>query len=209
MTQTTRWRCLPSLGRSRVGFLVLASILGCGPVLGLPSDASAQPVSPAGASTDSTSTLLRDVHSGWARQWGGSASSLSMKLSHPAAGRSGVGRTGLRYYPTSGVRMVDGLHLSSEQAFLYGVRKFELNRGQTALKGADLAGSIGLFAGAMASSFGWMSESDAAWLAGGAAALGAVYGAVAGYESTAWREEWRWPKTLQEDSGVHVMVRPR
>ncbi|MEZ4649779.1 MAG: hypothetical protein R3E97_13535 [Candidatus Eisenbacteria bacterium] len=162
------------------------------------------------APSDSTSSsIIRDVHGSWARQWGGSASGLSLRLEHPAAGRSGIGRTGLRYYPSSGVRTVDGLHLSSDQAFLYGVRKFELNRGQTAFKGVGLGSSVGLFAGATASSFGWMSETDAAWLAGGAAALGAVYGAVVGYESTAWREEWRWPKTLEEDSRVQVKVRPR
>lgn len=137
---------------------------------------------------------------------------LSLLFPHRAfgGGAGGVRGSAIRYYPAHGIRTADGLALSQQQAFLYGVRRFELNRGQTALKGADLAGKMGLFAGAMASSFGWLSESEALWLAGGAAALGAAYGAAVGYESTAFREEWRWPKTLDEGSeGFDVQIRPR
>ena len=167
---------------------------------------------PPGRPSDSLgrSSLVRSLRSSWSRGWGGTAPSASeVTFTYPGApSRIGPGG-GLTYYPSGGVRTVDGLGLSQQQAFLYGVRRFELNRRQTALKGADLAGSLGLFAGAMASSFGWLSESEGLWLAGGAAALGAAYGAVVGYESTAFREEWRWPRTLEDDPGIHIRARAR
>ena len=155
------------------------------------------------------SAIGQSLRSSWARGWGGGPSASRLTLTYPG-GSSGLGPgRGLTYYPSGGVRTVDGLGLSQQQAFLYGVRKFELNRGQTALKGAALTGKMGLFAGAMASSFGWLSESEALWLAGGVAALGAAYGAAVGYESTAFREEWRWPRMMDEEAGIHIHARAR
>jgi hypothetical protein len=100
-------------------------------------------------------------------------------------------------YPAEGVRTSDGLHLSPELARLYGIRHVVLDRKQTTLQGVGLASSTVLFAGAMASSFGLLDEKTALWAVGGAALLGAYYGATSGFEQPSWREQWRWPEERQ------------
>lgn len=204
---SARWMVLRSLRRGwRGGALGLALVVTVGVAGG--GARSAAPTAETPTVVSMPIPLARTLRSAWVRTFTESGPG-QLTLAYPHAAPRAPG-SGLTYYPVGGIRTVDGLPLSRQQAFLYGIRRVELNRGQTAMKGADLAGKMGLFAGAMASSFGWMSESEALWLAGGAAALGAVYGAAVGYESTAFREEWRWPRTLDEGGvDLEIQVRPR
>jgi hypothetical protein len=107
--------------------------------------------------------------------------------------------SGASVYPTEGIRTTDGLYLSPALARLYGVRHVDVGRGGTTLKGAALVGKMALFTGAVASSYGWVDEKTAFWIAGGAAVVGSFYGLTVGYEQSSWREEWRWPEETRDD----------
>jgi hypothetical protein len=81
------------------------------------------------------------------------------------------------YYGRSEVGIPPGTYLATYNARLYGLEVYEMSRMDLALEGLGMGASMGLFAGALAQSFGAWDE-DKTWLLVGAmSALGAVWGA--------------------------------
>ena len=75
---------------------------------------------------------------------------------------------------------------------LNGIRHVELSHVESTWKGATVAARSTLFLSAVAQNYGWWDGKTSAWVAGGAAALGALYGGTLGYEKESWRIEARF-----------------
>lgn len=107
--------------------------------------------------------------------------------------RYGAASPALYYNLSPSVPVPDGsMFLAMHTAQFLGIRRVELNRMQTTLKGAEVAASSAFFLGAVGNSLGLWEEKATWWMVGGAALLGALYGGTGGYEDPNWRYEFRW-----------------
>ena len=93
----------------------------------------------------------------------------------------------LRDNPTPG-----SLYLSLLNEGTYGWHPFTLSRLDLALEGADIGMSLGLLAGAAATTFAGWDDGDAWYLAGALAAVGALWGGTKGANNSALRIRYRW-----------------
>lgn len=92
-----------------------------------------------------------------------------------------------------GLRVPTGGFLAATPEVVYGLRVVEPTRLDLALQGAGVATTLGLFAGAVGTTLGIFDENTASWIAGSAAAAGALWGgAVWGRDPEAHlRYEWK------------------
>ncbi|MCA9753957.1 MAG: hypothetical protein KC591_17290 [Gemmatimonadetes bacterium] len=70
--------------------------------------------------------------------------------------------------------------------------KIEVSRLRTTLRGASAGLTSAAFLGAVSTTYGLWDDRTNWWLAGGAAALGALWGGTRGYENPGFRTEIRW-----------------
>jgi hypothetical protein len=68
---------------------------------------------------------------------------------------------------------------------------YELSRTESTFKGASAGMTAAMFVGALSETYDWWDDGKNAWLVGGAAALGALYGGSLGHGSDSWRIETR------------------
>lgn len=82
--------------------------------------------------------------------------------------------------------------LSIYNARYYGFRRYELTRPQSALRGAELGTSLGMFLGAVGNTLGFIGDDSVWYLMGAAAAAGAVWGGAVKHDEPGWRVRYRW-----------------
>jgi len=91
------------------------------------------------------------------------------------------------YFKRIGADTPRRTYLADYPQGIYGMRRTELSRMGTAMRGAEMAASVALFMGAIGNTTGWFSE-DVTWMMMGASALGgALWGGTAGYENPNFR----------------------
>jgi hypothetical protein len=75
---------------------------------------------------------------------------------------------------------------------LYGIHRHELTIADGALRGAGMGSTLGMFLGAIGSTFGAWDERTAWIMTGAFAATGALMGGVKVETDDSWRYELRW-----------------
>ena len=85
-----------------------------------------------------------------------------------------------------------GIDRSRWTPFAGGLRSYEMSRGDCTLKGLGAGASLGLWLGALAMTTDAWDERTSWYMAGAAAAAGAVLGGTIGVSSEAWRTNYKW-----------------
>lgn len=85
-----------------------------------------------------------------------------------------------------------GLRQTQWTPFPRGLQTYELSRANCALKGLGAGATLGLWAGALANATNAWDERTSWYVAGAAAAAGALFGGTVGVSSEAWRTNYRW-----------------
>jgi hypothetical protein len=96
------------------------------------------------------------------------------------------------YFLRNNIAMPTGGYLAQTPDRLYGMRRYELTTFQTTLEGAAMGVTVGMFAGALANTFGLWNE-NASWYAAGAmGALGAILGGTYGQSNKGFSVRYDW-----------------
>lgn len=108
-------------------------------------------------------------------------------------------------FAAPGTAAADGGTLITYHARFLGLEPYELTRFDTALEGAGRGMTLGLLAGAIGTTTGMFGEDTAWYVAGGMAALGALFGGTYGAPDPAHRIRYRWmpPPELEGTDALH------
>ncbi|MCH7548659.1 MAG: hypothetical protein IH969_03820 [Candidatus Krumholzibacteriota bacterium] len=96
------------------------------------------------------------------------------------------------YFLRHGTRVPSHSYLAQHPDRIYGLTRYELTPFETALQGAGMGMTVGLFAGAMASTFGAWDEGTSWYLAGALGTLGAILGGTYGANNDGFRIRYRF-----------------
>lgn len=96
------------------------------------------------------------------------------------------------YFHWSAGRTTFETSLTLHTARFYGIERYEVSPIGTALFGADMGATLGLFLGAIGTTTGVLSDKQAWYAAGAMAAMGALYGGTYGADKPSWRIRYRW-----------------
>ncbi|MBI4720661.1 MAG: hypothetical protein HY770_05485 [Chitinivibrionia bacterium] len=117
---------------------------------------------------------------------------LVLPDSHAVRSPRGIIGVSNPHAPGAATRLLSSLSMEVSPLRFYGLERIELSYMDCVVQGADIGLSMGMLIGALGSTAGVWNDTNAWYIAGAMAAMGAILGGSSWTRDPKWRIRYRW-----------------